>query len=62
MVPLKVFTCPFRSYILFYLSVANLLAKLLCASRIASAKIECSFKMGKQIPLGAPIYFAVDGI
>ena len=33
---------------------------LLWASKFATAKIECSFKMGKNTPLGGTIYFAVD--
>ena len=27
---------------------------LLCASKFSTAKIECSFKMGKQTPFGVP--------
>ena len=44
MVPPNIFTCPFRSYTLF-LAVHN--HKLLWASKFATAKIECSFEMGK---------------
>ena len=34
---------------------------LLWASKFATAKIECSFEMGKQTPLGpGNIYFAGD--
>ena len=34
---------------------------LLWASKFATAKIECSFEMGKYTPLGGIIYFAGDG-
>ena len=34
---------------------------LLWASKFATAKIECSFEMGKQTPLGGITYFAVNG-
>ena len=33
---------------------------LLWANKFATAKIECSFEMGKQTPLGGSIYFAGD--
>ena len=34
---------------------------LLWASKFATAKIECSFEMGKLAPLRGNIYFAGDG-
>ena len=34
---------------------------LLCASKFATAEIECSFEKGNLAPLGGTIYFAVDG-
>ena len=34
---------------------------LLWVSIFAIAKIECSFEMGKQTPLGVSFIFAVDG-
>ena len=35
---------------------------LLWASKFATAKIECSFEMGKWTPFGGIINYAVDGI
>ena len=33
---------------------------LLWASKFGTAKMDCSFEMGKQKPLGGTIYFTVD--
>ena len=33
---------------------------LLWANKFSTAKIECSFGMGKQAPFGGTINFAVD--